>query len=80
MARITVSVCDVCREEPVERYELAGAGRRALLDLCKEHAAPLVGLLTKYGSEVKRTEKPRGVPSDRRMTMEEIEALKKKGK
>lgn len=46
MATRTIRVCDTCEATAdVETYEIKSGDRRAKLDLCGEHGAPLAELL-----------------------------------
>lgn len=76
-----ISVCDDCAErEGVATYAIDGGGRKARVDLCKDHAKTLTDLMdlvkdqpTKAPAK-RAARKPR---ASRVMSMEEIEALKK---
>lgn len=41
--RVSVSVCDLCRDvtRPTESYKVSGPGGSVTVDLCSEHAEPL---------------------------------------
>ena len=90
MARETIELvtCDVCRKEGAEGYALAAADSQPqangrLVDLCEDHAAPIVGLLrrgtratiTIETGRVARSA-PRPVANRRKIyTPEELDAL-----
>lgn len=55
MAKKMVSICDTCESESnVETYEVKSEAKRTKVDLCGEHAAPLIDLLNKFGKGVTR--------------------------
>ena len=54
MATITKVICDVCGLDG-ESYSIERGGRRANVDLCAEHAEPLIRLLEERQVARKRT-------------------------
>lgn len=78
MARITISVCDVCESQSeVQHYEIKVGAKRRVLDLCREHGAPLEDLLARAPKAAKKAA-AKAAPGRKVMTMEEIESLKSK--
>lgn len=84
---MTVTVCDVCRQQnDTMRYELKQGTRRRVVDLCTTHAEPIAVFFTETPEPVKVAKKAPARKAGTRsraagskvMTMEEIEALKKK--
>lgn len=81
--KITLTVCNVCKrpDEPTRRYEIKSEGRRVSVDLCAGDSAALESFLEPLPSNEtggpQRGSRGRGRKS-KVMTMEEIEALKKK--
>lgn len=45
MATRTVSACDRCGKEPASRFRVGDDGQLLSVDLCAEHAAPVVELM-----------------------------------
>lgn len=74
MASTQTASCEQCSEHgrPTRRYEVsADDGRRAILNLCAEHAAGLEAILVRFdGQGVRRRRTTRFV------TIEQIEAEK----
>ena len=58
MASVTVVICDVDgashREAATKRYTLQCDGRKAVMDLCTEHGAPLAKWLDNYAVKPRR--------------------------
>ena len=53
MATRTIRVCDICEStENVETIEIKTTDRKARLDLCGEHAAPVTHLLVTASTPV----------------------------
>lgn len=84
MAKMSVTVCDICKEigQEAAPYTIEGDGRLAHLDLCDRHAEPLLELL-ELGVEVKVKDDARQVRRTARYhdmvtTFEDLEELKKK--
>lgn len=92
MVRISVSVCDVCkdRDKPTEPIRVTIRGASSTFDLCAEDRAPILELFKKAGVKVpdektSATSRPAAKRTSRRgrgfttavRTMEEIEASKK---
>lgn len=83
MAQRKIRICDECgvgRE--VEQFLIEGGGRLAKIDLCPEHAEPLLALLDAHSGVPATTirreaQAPRRTPYWREMltTPEELEAL-----
>jgi hypothetical protein len=81
MAKVTVTVCDQCgTQDGVRHFEVREGARKAALDLCGTHGKVLDQLLGEHAPAsqrpAKRASRPRA--AKKVMTMEEIEALKKK--
>lgn len=79
MARISLVVCDVCKnvDRETKNYTVQDADRRRTLDLCTEHAKPLVTLLELDGATPAAPRRGRGRRGGIAVTtMEEIEAQK----
>lgn len=83
MVKIEVTVCDLCLEpgKATAHYEIRVDGGKHMLDLCDEHAAPILDLVKEVGKAqaAKRASARPSRRSARVMTMEEIEALRVKG-
>jgi hypothetical protein len=81
---VTVTVCDVCGEEgvgrPVTEYEVRSDGRSGKTVRCEEHSAEFAAVLdaAPLVRPAKRTGRPKASRREATMTMEEIEALKRR--
>jgi hypothetical protein len=85
LAKRTNTVCDACGQEGgVTPFVIEGDGRLARVDLCPEHAAPLMDLLNlKQSGATHHRPQPSDARSVRRSssyrgmvtTMEDLEAL-----
>lgn len=76
--KISLVVCNVCADKDREtsRYEVRSGGRRALLDLCEEHAAPLEALMP-AGDTAPRKRASSATSRRRVVTMSDIEKAKR---
>jgi hypothetical protein len=91
MAKIEVTVCDIDQAEvgkDTTQYVIIRGGEEKVLDLCKDHAAPIEALLAGgvatqpikqapvKKTAVKKATTPVSRPRAKIMTLDEIEALK----
>lgn len=78
MAKVTITVCDVCHdpERTTATYRMGQVGALRSVDLCNEHAKPIEDILA---AKPAKSRAPRRRTFDQAVTtIEEIEARKKK--
>lgn len=79
MAKVTVTVCDECgTQDGVKHFDIKEGTRKAVVDLCGVHSERLDQLLNLAAPAAPRPAKRASRARKKVMTMEEIEALKKK--